>query len=230
MALGIAFLVLLGLTFGLGMLVGRQRARQTHQAVAAESSRKPTPTSRRGGLTEAGTEKSHQLQEKLTFYQTLKAPLGPVRIPDGTDATAKPARAPVNPAKATERAVEGTLWRATDREGQEPSSAAHAQSRPTGERNETRLSSSPRREGERQEATAGWTVQVGVFSSPQQAAGVKKQLAERGFEAQIAPTMTDDGQVRYRVRLGAFRSKEEAARTAERVRTDRSLPTYVTTR
>ncbi|PYO55551.1 MAG: hypothetical protein DMD83_19060 [Candidatus Rokuibacteriota bacterium] len=38
----------------------------------------------------------------------------------------------------------------------------------------------------------------------------------------------EDGQVRYRVRVGAFRTREEAVRTAERVRADRSLPTFVT--
>jgi len=86
------------------------------------------------------------------------------------------------------------------------------------------------RGAQRQEAAAGWTVQVGVFGSAQQAAGVKKQLAEGGFEAQIVSTAGGDGQVRYRVRVGTFKSREEAIRTAERVRTDRSLPTYVTTR
>ena len=59
---------------------------------------------------------------------------------------------------------------------------------------------------------------------------VKKQLAQGGFEAEIVPTTSGDGPVRYRVRLGAFRSREEALRLADRVRSDRSLPTYVTTR
>jgi len=39
---------------------------------------------------------------------------------------------------------------------------------------------------------------------------------------------TEDGEVRYRVRVGTFRTREEAARMAERVRSDRSLPTFVT--
>jgi cell division protein FtsN len=201
MALSAVLLVVLGLTFGLGMLVGWHRAGHTHPAVAADSPRKPTPTRRRGGLTEAGAERPPQLHGKLTFYQTLTEPLEPVRIHDKADAGAKPAKALASPAKEADRGEDGTAPRATDRDAQEP-----------------------------QRSTTEWTVQVGVFGTAQQAAGVKKRLADGGFEAQIVPSPSDDGQVRYRVRVGAFRSKEEAVRTAERVRSDRSLPTYVTTR
>ena len=229
MVLGVAFLVLLGITFGFGVLVGRHRVQPAHQAVGAEASRKLAATPRRSGLSEAGAERLPHLQEKLTFYQTLKAPLGPVRMPEAADAAAKPTKAPVSPGRPPERAGQGTASRPPDRDPQGISRPATVQTRPTSERNETSALSSAPRDGERREAAA-WTVQVGVFTSPQQAAGVQKQLAAKGFEAQIAPTMTDDGHVWYRVRLGAFKSREEAVRTAERVRSDRSLPTYVTTR
>jgi cell division protein FtsN len=198
MALGIVVLVLLGVTFGLGVLVGRHRARPAHPVSAAEPASKSTTRSRRGGLTDAGVERPRPIQEKLTFYQTLKAPLGPFLAKAGPEVAARPGKPAVGAAKSPEPA----------------------------ERSEARAGAGPR-EAARQ--GAGWTVQVGVFSSPQQAAGVRKQLVEGGFDAQIAPTTMDDGQVRYRVRLGAFRSREEAVRTAERVRSDRSLPTYVTT-
>jgi len=55
LALGVAALVILGLTFTLGILVGRQWARHTPPQVAAEPTRKAAPTSRRSGLTELGT-------------------------------------------------------------------------------------------------------------------------------------------------------------------------------
>jgi len=194
--------------FGLGVLVGRHRLWQAHTAAAADGARKPAASSRRGGLTEVGTDRPPQLQEKLTFYQTLKAPIGPVRVSDGGSTNAKPAGAPVSPARAGEHASEATTPRTTDREGQGAPTIASAPSKNT---------------------SGEWTVQVGVFGSAQQAAGVMKQLAAGGFDAQVAPT-TSDGQVRYRVRLGSFRSKEEADRTAERVRLSRSLPTFVTTR
>jgi cell division protein FtsN len=202
-ALGAVVLVALGVTFGLGMLVGSQRARQTRPVMAADSPRKP-PAPRRHGLTETGTERPAPLQEKLTFYQTLREPLGPLRVPDKAEAAVKPAGVSASATKKAEQRDEGN-----------PGSGVSTDSR-----------SRPR-----QEMTAAeWTVQVGVFGTAQQAAGVKRQLAQAGFEAQIVSTAAGDGQARYRVRVGTFKSKEEAIRTAERVRTDRSLPTYVTTR
>jgi len=39
----------------------------------------------------------------------------------------------------------------------------------------------------------------------------------------------DDGQARYRVRVGSFKARVEADRVAERLRAERSLATYVTT-
>jgi cell division protein FtsN len=219
MVLGVACLALLAVTFGFGVLVGRHRARQAQPAIAAEPSRKAAPVPRRSGLTEPGPERPPQLQERLTFYQTLKEPLGPVRPPQGASAAVKPAGAGANPA----RSPQGGPGQATDRDAREPS-------RPVADVGEARPGPSTRGEPERPEGLAGWTVQIGVFSSPQQAAVVKKQLAHGGFEADIALTTADDGHVRYRVRLGTFRSREEAVRTAERVRSDRALPTYVTTR
>jgi cell division protein FtsN len=71
-------------------------------------------------------------------------------------------------------------------------------------------------------------VQVGVFGSAQQAVSVKRGLDQKGFEAHIAPMSSGDGQIRYRVRIGTFHSREEALREAERVRSERSLPTFVT--
>src|SRR5262249_43722338 len=177
-----------------------------------------------------GAEKPPQLQEKLTFYQTLKAPLGPARISDGASAQARPVNTPASHGKAPERSSDGAPSKTLDRQGQETPALVTALNRHSGEPEEPRGGSSALKDGARQDATAEWTVQVGVFSSPQQAAGVKKQLAQGGFDAQVAPTTGSDGQVRYRVRLGAFSSKEEADRTAERVRADRSLPTFVTTR
>ncbi len=220
-ALGVVLLAILGLAFAFGVVVGWHRAWQTHPAAAAVSPRKATPTPRRGGLTEAGGERPPQLQEKLTFYQTLKAPLGPVQGLEKGSVPAKPAKAPVNAAKAPEPASEA--FGATGQEAPRPTTA---QNRSTGERSGGSLEP---RDTERPD-TAEWTVQVGVFSTPAQAAGVKKRLAEGGFEAQVTSMTTDSGQVRYRVLVGAFRSRGEAVQTAERLRVDRSLPTYVTTR
>ena len=44
----------------------------------------------------------------------------------------------------------------------------------------------------------------------------------------VFQVISGDGQVRYRVRVSGLKTRDEALRTAERVRADRSLPTYVT--
>jgi len=223
-ALGVAALIILGLTFTLGMLVGRQWARQNQPAVASEPTRKATSAPRRGGLTEVATERAPQ--EKLTFYQTLTAPLGAVPPSGKGEATAKPgvaAKARLGPEPAPERTDRPALPRGTGPERRLTSVEAKAAEQRQEARGESTVGP-----GNGQEARSEWTVQVGVFKSSQQAAGVKKQLAESGFEAQVTPMTIEDGQVRYRVRVGAFRTREEAVRTAERVRADRSLPTFVT--
>jgi len=175
-------------------------------------------------LTEVGTERAPQ--EKLTFYQTLTAPLGAVPPSGKGEATAKPgaaAKARLNPEPAPERTDRPTQPRGTGSDGRLTSVEAKAAEQRQEARGESTVGP-----GNGQEAKSEWTVQVGVFKSSQQAAGVKKQLAESGFEAQVTPMTIEDGQLRYRVRVGTFRTKEEAVRTAERVRADRSLPTFVT--
>ena len=99
-ALGGAVLVILGLTFALGMLVGRQWARQTPPALAAEPTRK-APPARRSGLSDLSADRPAAPQEKLTFYQTLTAPLGPVPVSGRADITPKtpPAAKPALPSR-----------------------------------------------------------------------------------------------------------------------------------
>ena len=72
-----AAVVILGLTFTLGMLVGRQWARPGPQVATVETSKKGPVAARRIGLGEVESDKPKGLQDKLTFYQTLTAPLGP---------------------------------------------------------------------------------------------------------------------------------------------------------
>ncbi|HYB44537.1 MAG TPA: SPOR domain-containing protein [Candidatus Methylomirabilis sp.] len=214
MALGGAATVVLVLTFAFGLLVGRQLAHQAHPGLSGEPARAGAATPRRSGLTEMVTERPPPRQEKLTFYQTLTAPLGPG--PLGTGDGAKTAAASGKPQKSTGRPAG-------------PSGPSPAAS-PTPDPPRLPGAEPKAAAGERQEAKGEWTVQVGVFKSPQQADSLKKQLARGGFDAQITPSTGEDGQVRYRVRVGAFKSKEEAVRTADRVRSDGSVPTFVTER
>ena len=220
--------MVLGLTFALGMLVGRQWARQTPLAVVAESGRRAAAVARRPGLAaEAGADRAAEPQEKLTFYKTLTAPLGAVPLSGKVDLAPKPQptlrpqptpRPRAAPEPAPDRAPEPQSARA---DGQAvPTRApvvvpAEDQLMPSG--------------GESRPAGADWAVQVGVFKSSPQAERVRKNLTDAGFPARVTPVSGDDGQTWYRVRVGGLKTRDEALKTAERVRADRSLPTFVTT-
>lgn len=108
LALGGAVLVILGLTFALGLLVGRQWARQTVSMVVpsvSEAARKPVTPSRRSGIAaEVMADRAPESTEKLTFYQTLTEPLsgpGTPAKPEAKPVAIKtPAAAPPAPAPA----------------------------------------------------------------------------------------------------------------------------------
>jgi len=227
-ALGGGVLVIVGLTFALGMLVGRQLARQTPPAVAAETGRKAVPA-RRSGLGEVSADRGAPPQEKLTFYQTLTAPLGPVPVSGRAEVTPKAPPAASVPHANTQPAPERAKERVPAR-GDEPAlpsrTLAGALNREGPPPNSVDTKAGP----ERHEANPAWTVQVGVFKSAQQAERIRGELVGRGFQAQVTPVTVDDGQFWYRVRVGVFKTKDEAIRTAERVRSDRALPTFVTAR
>jgi cell division septation protein DedD len=185
--------VILGLTFTLGVLVGRQWARPAPPATAGETERKPVAPSRRGGVAApepGGGSPAQQVQDKLTFYDTLTAPLPP----------AAPAARP----KPEDRSRPVTASPAAS--GPEPEAAG----------------------GSARETRSTWSVQVAALKSRSQADGIKKQLVEAGYSAYVTAVSAQDGQMRYRVRVGTFKTRDEALRVAERVRSERSLPTLVT--
>jgi DedD protein len=69
---------------------------------------------------------------------------------------------------------------------------------------------------------------VGAFKNRQQAEAVQQALLRAGFPTEVSLRPAEEGQARYRVRVGAFGAKAEAERMAERLRAERSLATYVT--
>ena len=73
--MGGGVILVLVLTFALGIAVGRKwSSHGEHDQTAAEPARKPAaPVARRSGLTDPAPERPPQ--EKLTFYQTLTAPM-----------------------------------------------------------------------------------------------------------------------------------------------------------
>ena len=240
MALGGAVLVILGLTFALGLLVGRQWARQTANAViasVAEPAKKPPPAPRRSGIAaETMADRAPESTEKLTFYKTLTEPLdGPgappksearpvaVKIPPVTPlpplppAPAKEAPAPpvaAKPAPAPPAAQPLSLPPPPGKTADGGSAGA--------------ISGPPHTNNPSASAAVPFTIQVGAYKNRRQADDSRQQLASAGLDAYVVTLAAQEGVARYRVRVGTYRTREEAATAAERLRAQRSLTTFVT--
>ena len=200
-----AALAILALTFTLGILVGRQWGGRGTPApsAAVEAAKKPTVAARRSGLMEAEPDRPREPQEKLTFYQTLTAPMAPT----GSSARARAAEDRSRPG--------GSAL---------PTSASAPAAPPVSAPAAPEATAAPVASA----ASTSWSVQVGAFRSRQQADGIQKQLAEAGFPVSQSAVAAQDGQPRYRVRVGGARSRDEALRLAERVRARVPVTTFVT--
>jgi DedD protein len=222
--LGGAVVVILGLTFALGLLVGRQIARSsiataTPPSVSEAARKAATPASRRGGIAaETMADRPPEPTEKLTFYQTLTEPLNgagaakpdskPVTVPVTVKVSA-PSPAPATPpAAAPAPAPAPASPSLPPAPGKAAAPAAKAPTLPA--------------------ATSPWTVQVGAFKNRRQAEDTRQQLVSAGLEAYVASVAAQDGQARFRVRVGTYRSREEAAAAAERIRAQRSVTAFAT--
>ena len=262
MALGGAVLVILGLTFALGLLVGRQWARHTATAVVAsviESAKKPVTATRRGGIAaETMADRAPESTEKLTFYKTLTEPLdGPasvpkpeakpvaIRIPPATPSslpppapvapvTAKPVPAPppvqsvsLPPAPAKPTSGKTTDAKITDAKAAD-SKTADAKTADGGSAGA--ISGPPHTNTSASSAVPSvpYTIQVGAYKNRRQADDLRQQLASASLDAYVVTLAAQEGVARYRVRVGTYRSREEAASAAERLRTQRSLTTFIT--
>jgi len=76
------------------------------------------------------------------------------------------------------------------------------------------------------EPTARLAVQVGAFGDAASAEKLVGTLRRKGFPAFVSPGTGDAG-ARWRVRVGPMTSRDEADRTAARLKTEERLPTWV---
>jgi cell division protein FtsN len=205
-------MVIMGLTFALGILVGRQWGRPASAALAESAPRKTVPSGKRGGLVGSDVD-APSVDQKLTFYQTLTAPLGR----GSADASPHRDEKPKTPA-ATEAGRSGAappLYPYASRGETIVEKPAHADPTPTTDK-------------AAQDAAGPWAVQAAAFKTQAQADALQKQLKKSGLDAYVAPVAAADGQTNYRVRIGTFKSKAEAQRVADRVRGERSLAAFIT--
>ena len=215
-ALLTAATIIMGLTFTLGILVGRQWSRPASVTATVESgARKTVPPGRRGGLAGADVDPPQMDQKQLTFYQTLTAPLG------RGSADAAP--------RHVDKARAASAGEPARSDAHAPSPTYTSRSEPVVEKPATADSASadkgPRAAAE---PVGPWAVQAAAFKTQAQADALQKQLKQAGFDAYVASATTSDGHANYRVRIGTFKSKVEAQRVAERVRGERSLAAFIT--
>ncbi len=233
LVLGGAVVVILGLTFTLGLLVGRQWARGSIAAgtpSASEAVRKASATPpRRGGIAaETMADRMPEPTEKLTFYQTLTEPLTPggSTRSEGKPVTVKVSAAPPEPKPAPVKVSAPSAPPAVAPVAVPVSTPAPAVPPAT-----VSLPPAPGKGGATTPPAPGtsrWTVQVGAFRNRRQAEDTRQHLAATGLEAYVASVAAQDGQPRFRVRVGTYRTREEAAAVAERLRAQRSLTAFVT--
>jgi len=74
--------------------------------------------------------------------------------------------------------------------------------------------------------TAHLAVQVGAFAESRSAEKLAAGLRAKGYPVYLSPG-ANQGDARWRVRVGPFASEEEARRTAVRLKSEERLPTWV---
>jgi cell division septation protein DedD len=218
--------VLLGISFGVGVLMGREWAQRT--ATALESGRQgggPRETNGAGrgdgavgrrGRGAASEPAYPQIQEKLTFYQTLPAPLG------GEKPGAERA------GKRDTKVERGPVPRPESRppEPKTPDSKT-PDSKPSDAKPEGRPGAAPESPpAVSSAAPAAYTVQVAAYRSRAQAEALRQALGEAAYVVEA----TAESGVTYRVRFGAYATRAEAEAAAARVRAERAVAAFITTR
>lgn len=180
-------LLVLALTFGGGLLAGRHlerkaAARVVHDPDAPGDAMNGT-TGRARGRTTASDPALPRIQEKLTFYQTLTAPLtsGPPDARQGRGASGKPEAQPALP--PVRRPAAAT-----------PAPPAGSRSTPDA----------------RADTVAGYTIQLAAYRTRAQAEALRAKL---GAEAYVVEGVVDSViTFRVRLGAFGSRTEAEAAR------------------
>ena len=205
---GIGCLVVLGVTFALGVAAGRRwptglslpGLRATLAATTSALGERDASRRHEGrGLDKDKTKPPTETAPPLTFYRELTAPL--TSPPPATRTAAKPER--VEMPKPAESAEATESPRPEDPPAPAPPAKAGGEGR--------------------------LTVQVGAFKVAAPAEALRARLAESGQGAYVVE-VESGGVTQYRVRVGSFTTREAADEAAARLASEWRLATYVTTR
>lgn len=206
-AFGAAGFLVCVLTFVGGVLVGREMGGGARSSAKASAS--AAGGAEPAGPASPGSPGSKitpaRTEERLTFYKTLTAPTPDLPLPKQPTIEERIVPKEELPAVLPEPKPEKRPAPAVAR----PESTARA--RPSGE-------------------LQLWTIQVSSFRSRALAEELRARLATRGLDAYLLSAATEEGRVRYRVRVGAYPTRTEAERVAADLRSDRTLSPFVTPR
>jgi cell division protein FtsN len=199
----------LGLAFALGVVTGRSWPRSsTPITVVAKGAKEPSRPS--------------EPAPALTFYQELTAPLSSPPPP----AKSKPPRVepprletPRADAVRADTRAEAPRAEKSDKPAAAPQTDAVAAAVPA----------TPPAPAKPAPGQTTFTVQVAAYKAREPADALRAKLAAAGYEAFVVQVDTP-GSARYRVRVGAFSTRESAQQVAERIVGERSLPAFVTSR
>jgi len=243
---GLGLVSVCGLTFGLGVVVGRGlgvRAARPESKLTARPGMDAEDGA--GGRGEpSGKAAPARAEDKLTFYRTLTAPtpdlppVGKPTIEERIVPREAPVAAPVAASPPSEATAGAPRERTPTPTGRGRPAVAGA-GRVAATRPATVAAATPPGAPLPAEAllavpTPGdpplWTIQVSSFRSRALAEELRARLVTRGFEAYLLSAATEEGRVRYRVRVGSYASRTEAERVAADLRGERTLSPYVTPR
>jgi len=193
----------LGLTFALGVVTGRSWPRSsTPITVVAKGAKEPSRPS--------------DPAPALTFYQELTAPLSSPPPPaKSKPPRVEPPRLETPKADAVRADTRAEAPRAEKTDKPEAASQADAVA-----------AAAPAKPAAGQTT---FTVQVAAYKAREPADALRAKLAAAGYEAFVVQ-VDAPGSARYRVRVGAFSTRESAQQVAERIVGERSLPAFVTSR
>jgi cell division protein FtsN len=246
--LGLASLVIAGLVFTAGVLVGREAGRGATLRVPDEAPRESPRPGAAGLRPEPPVKPATLAEERFTFYRTLTAPtpdlppVGKPRVEERMVPREEPPPAPTGEAvREPVRPGPGPAARPAPPSRPEPPVPARAAGPPRAARGLPPPAPPPRPvppPGVTAPASATpaaveaepWTVQVSAFRSRTLAEELRTRLAARGFDAYLLTSASEDGRARYRVRVGAYPTRSEAERIAAELRSERGLNPIVTSR
>ncbi|MBI2209578.1 MAG: SPOR domain-containing protein [Deltaproteobacteria bacterium] len=232
LGLAIAFAAASAVVFFLGILIGqgieeRKLLKKEEPLIKIPAQ----PLSQGGGTTTAG-------KEEMTFYEELakKGPsappatrLEPAKETKAAEKAAKPAtketKAPaqevkIAPAEKVKTAEKVKEKRVAEKSAPAAEATREAPAKKAAEPKETATSVEAREKV--------WAVQVNAFPFERDAKGLAKKLRDKGYDAYVVPTNIK-GKDWYRVRVGRFKTQEEAKTLQDTLKTREKFTKSITT-